>query len=182
MVGRFALPDQRRRRSVGSLADDLEGSAGLPEFGYDALDHAADLVASFEDALRRREDRVGGMGLDHRIGAKFLHPGPGFGGSCFPKDVAALVQTGQRADCPMEIAEATVRANSTQRARMVSKVRQAAGGQVQGKRIGVLGLSFKPNTNDLRDAPSLEILRCLQEAASHGGLDRFFACSLLVSP
>ena len=104
-----------------------------------------------------------GMGLDHRIGAKFLHPGPGFGGSCFPKDVAALVQTGQRADCPMEIAEATVRANSTQRARMVSKVRQAAGGHVQGKRIGVLGLSFKPNTNDLRDAPSLEILRCLQE-------------------
>ena len=104
-----------------------------------------------------------GMGLDHRIGAKFLHPGPGFGGSCFPKDVAALVQTGQRADCPMEIAEATVRANSTQRARMVDKVRQAAGGQVQGKRIGVLGLSFKPNTNDLRDAPSLEILRCLQE-------------------
>jgi len=104
-----------------------------------------------------------GMGLDHRIGAKFLHPGPGFGGSCFPKDVAALVQTGQRADCPMEIAEATVRANKTQRARMVDKIRQAAGGQVRGKRLGVLGLSFKPNTDDLRDAPSLEILRCLQE-------------------
>jgi UDPglucose 6-dehydrogenase len=104
-----------------------------------------------------------GMGLDHRIGAKFLHPGPGFGGSCFPKDVAALVQTGQRADCPMEIAEATVRANKTQRARMVDKIRQAAGGEVRGKRLGVLGLSFKPNTNDLRDAPSLEILRCLQE-------------------
>ena len=104
-----------------------------------------------------------GMGLDHRIGAKFLHPGPGFGGSCFPKDVAALVQTGQRADCPMEIAEATVRANKTQRTRMVEKIRQAAGGQLRGKRVGVLGLSFKPNTNDLRDAPSLEILRCLQE-------------------
>jgi UDPglucose 6-dehydrogenase len=104
-----------------------------------------------------------GMGLDHRIGAKFLHPGPGFGGSCFPKDVAALVQTGQRTDCPMQIAEATVRANTTQRARMVDKIRQAAGGQLQGKRVGVLGLSFKPNTNDLRDAPSLEILRCLQE-------------------
>jgi UDPglucose 6-dehydrogenase len=104
-----------------------------------------------------------GMGLDHRIGAKFLHPGPGFGGSCFPKDVAALVQTGQRADCPMEIAEATVRANKTQRARMIDKIRQAAGGQVRGKRLGVLGLSFKPNTDDLRDAPSLEILRCLQE-------------------
>jgi UDPglucose 6-dehydrogenase len=104
-----------------------------------------------------------GMGLDHRIGAKFLHPGPGFGGSCFPKDVAALVQTGQRADCPMEIAEATVRANKTQRARMIDKIRHAAGGQVRGKRLGVLGLSFKPNTDDLRDAPSLEILRCLQE-------------------
>ena len=104
-----------------------------------------------------------GMGLDHRIGAKFLHPGPGYGGSCFPKDVAALVQTGQRADCPMEIAEATVRANKTQRARMVEKIRQAAGGEVRGKRLGVLGLSFKPNTDDLRDAPSLEILRCLQE-------------------
>jgi UDPglucose 6-dehydrogenase len=104
-----------------------------------------------------------GMGLDHRIGAKFLHPGPGYGGSCFPKDVAALVQTGQRSDCPMEIAEATVSANRKQRARMVEKIRQAAGGQIHGKRVGVLGLSFKPNTNDLRDAPSLEILLRLQE-------------------
>ena len=104
-----------------------------------------------------------GMGLDHRIGAKFLHPGPGFGGSCFPKDVAALIQTGQQFDCHVEIAEATVRANAKQRARMVEKIRQAAGGQVRGKRIAVLGLSFKPNTNDLRDAPSLEILARLQQ-------------------
>jgi UDPglucose 6-dehydrogenase len=108
-----------------------------------------------------------GMGLDHRIGSKFLHPGPGFGGSCFPKDVAALVRTGQQSDCRIEIAEATVRANATQRTRMVDKILQAAGGQVKGKLIGVLGLSFKPNTNDLRDAPSLEILgRLLQEGAS----------------
>ncbi len=108
-----------------------------------------------------------GMGLDHRIGPKFLHPGPGFGGSCFPKDVAALVRTGQQSDCRIEIAEATVRANANQRARMVEKILQAAGGQVKGKLIGVLGLSFKPNTNDLRDAPSLEILgRLIQEGAS----------------
>ena len=107
-----------------------------------------------------------GMGLDHRIGPKFLHPGPGFGGSCFPKDVAALVRTGQQSDCRIEIAEATVRANANQRSRMVEKIVKAAGGDVKGKVIGVLGLSFKPNTNDLRDAPSLEILgRLMQEGA-----------------
>jgi UDPglucose 6-dehydrogenase len=103
------------------------------------------------------------MGLDQRIGPKFLHPGPGYGGSCFPKDIAAIIQTGQHAGSPIEIAEATARANIKQRARMVEKIREAAGGQLQGKRIGVLGLSFKPNTNDLRDAPSLEILPRLQE-------------------
>jgi UDPglucose 6-dehydrogenase len=108
-----------------------------------------------------------GMGLDHRIGPKFLHPGPGYGGSCFPKDVAALVRTGQQSNSRIEIAEATVRANANQRTRMVEKIFQAAGGQVKGKVIGVLGLSFKPNTNDLRDAPSLEILgRLLQEGAT----------------
>ncbi len=98
------------------------------------------------------------MGLDQRIGPKFLHPGPGFGGSCFPKDLAALIQTGEQAQCPMEIAQATARANVRQRTRMVEKIREAAGGQLKGKRVGVLGLSFKPNTNDLRDAPSLEII------------------------
>jgi UDPglucose 6-dehydrogenase len=98
------------------------------------------------------------MGLDQRIGPKFLHPGPGFGGSCFPKDLAALIQTGEQAQFPMEIAQATVRANARQRTCMVEKIREAVGGQLKGKRVGVLGLSFKPNTNDLRDAPSLEII------------------------
>jgi UDPglucose 6-dehydrogenase len=102
------------------------------------------------------------MGLDHRIGPKFLHPGPGFGGSCFPKDIAALIQTGQKEACPIEIAEATARANAIQRSRMVEKIRRAAGGGVKGKRIGILGLSFKPNTNDMREAPSLEIIPPLQ--------------------
>ena len=103
------------------------------------------------------------MGLDQRIGSKFLHPGPGFGGSCFPKDVAALIQTGQHAESPIQIAEATMRANMTQRVRMFEKIKAALGGPLQGKRVGLLGLSFKPNTNDLRDAPSLDIVSRLQK-------------------
>jgi UDPglucose 6-dehydrogenase len=98
-----------------------------------------------------------GMGLDHRIGSKFLHAGPGFGGSCFPKDVAALVQTGERAGCDMLIAKAAAQANDRQRRLMVEKIRETLGG-LKGKTIAVLGLSFKPNTNDLREAPSLTIL------------------------
>ncbi len=103
------------------------------------------------------------MGLDHRIGSKFLHAGPGYGGSCFPKDIAALIQTGRQAGCVMEIAEAAARANDKQRARMVEKIRDALGGSLRGTRLGVLGLSFKPNTNDLRDAPALDIIPKLQE-------------------
>ena len=103
------------------------------------------------------------MGLDHRIGSKFLHAGPGYGGSCFPKDIAALIQTGRQAGCVMEIAEAAARANDKQRARMVEKIREALGGSLRGTRLGVLGLSFKPNTNDLRDAPALDIIPKLQE-------------------
>lgn len=106
------------------------------------------------------------MGLDQRIGSKFLHPGPGFGGSCFPKDVAAMIRTGQQANCSIEIAEATMRANQNQRARMVEKIRNAVGGELKGKRVGVLGLSFKPNTNDLRDSPALEIIARLQTAGA----------------
>ena len=103
------------------------------------------------------------MGLDHRIGSKFLHAGPGYGGSCFPKDIAALIQTGRQAGCVMEIAEAAARANDKQRVRMVEKIREALGGSLRGTRLGVLGLSFKPNTNDLRDAPALDIIPKLQE-------------------
>ncbi|MCP9455938.1 MAG: UDP-glucose/GDP-mannose dehydrogenase family protein [Nitrospira sp.] len=97
-----------------------------------------------------------GMGLDNRIGSKFLHAGPGFGGSCFPKDLAALIQTGERYGHPMQIAMATSRVNEAQRKRMVVKIREAVGG-LEGKTLGLLGLSFKPNTNDLREAPSLAI-------------------------
>jgi UDPglucose 6-dehydrogenase len=97
-----------------------------------------------------------GMGLDHRIGSKFLHAGPGFGGSCFPKDLAALIQTGERNGFPMQIASAASRVNEVQRKQMITKIREAAGG-LKGKTLGMLGLSFKPNTNDLREAPALAI-------------------------
>lgn len=107
-----------------------------------------------------------GMGLDNRIGSKFLHAGPGFGGSCFPKDLAALIQTGERCGHPMQIAMATSRVNEAQRKRMTVKIREALGG-LEGKTLGLLGLSFKPNTNDLREAPALAIGKeLLAEGAS----------------
>jgi UDPglucose 6-dehydrogenase len=96
------------------------------------------------------------MGLDGRIGSKFLHAGPGFGGSCFPKDLAALAQIGQEAGQEMDIAKSAARVNERQRQLMVEKIRAAVGG-LKGKVVGLLGLSFKPNTNDLREAPALTI-------------------------
>jgi UDPglucose 6-dehydrogenase len=103
-----------------------------------------------------------GMGLDHRIGSKFLHAGPGFGGSCFPKDLAALVQTGERAGYPMQIASTASKVNAEQRVRMVEKIQKTMG-SVKGKTFAMLGLSFKPNTNDLRDAPALAIAQELMK-------------------
>ncbi len=103
-----------------------------------------------------------GMGLDHRIGSKFLHAGPGFGGSCFPKDLAALVQTGERMGYRMRIAGAASMVNAEQRSRMVEKIREAAGG-LKDKTFALLGLSFKPNTNDLRESPALEIAERLMK-------------------
>ena len=101
-----------------------------------------------------------GMGLDKRIGAKFLHAGPGFGGSCFPKDLAALVQMGEKAGFPMKIAESAAAVNLQQRKRMVAKISETLG-SLKGLTIGMLGLSFKPNTNDLREAPALTIAQAL---------------------
>jgi UDPglucose 6-dehydrogenase len=103
-----------------------------------------------------------GMGLDQRIGSKFLHAGAGFGGSCFPKDLAALVQMGDRAGYPMQIAGAAASVNAQQRRHMVAKIKAALGG-LQGMTIGLLGLSFKPNTNDLREAPAVPIAQELME-------------------
>jgi UDPglucose 6-dehydrogenase len=102
-----------------------------------------------------------GMGLDRRIGPKFLHPGPGYGGSCFPKDTKALTEIARLAGRPFDIVETVVGVNERVKLRMVDKVRSACGGTVKGLTIGVLGLSFKPETDDMREAPSIPILEAL---------------------
>ena len=104
-----------------------------------------------------------GMGLDGRIGRKFLHPGPGYGGSCFPKDTQALVRIAQEHSVSSRIVETVIEVNEAQKARMIKKIRDALGGNESGKTIAVLGLTFKPETDDMRDAPSLAILPKLIE-------------------
>ena len=104
-----------------------------------------------------------GIGLDNRIGGKFLHAGPGYGGSCFPKDTTALVKTAQDAGTPVRIVETVVAVNDTRKRAMARKVLAACGGSVRGKTIALLGLTFKPNTDDMRDAPSLAIVTALQD-------------------
>ena len=99
-----------------------------------------------------------GIGLDGRIGRKFLHPGPGYGGSCFPKDTLALVRTAQDYGAPTRLVEATVAVNDARKSSMAMRVIAACGGSVRGKTIGVLGLTFKPETDDMRDAPSISII------------------------
>jgi UDPglucose 6-dehydrogenase len=102
-----------------------------------------------------------GIGLDNRIGAKFLHAGPGFGGSCFPKDTRALVKTAQDYDVSLRIVEAVLAVNETRKRAMARKVANALGGNLRGKTIAVLGLAFKPNTDDMREAPSIPLITAL---------------------
>jgi len=103
-----------------------------------------------------------GIGLDNRIGRKFLNAGPGYGGSCFPKDTLALMKTARDNNAPIELIEATVRVNKARKQKMAQKIIEAVGGNVNGKTIAVLGLTFKPNTDDMRDAPALDIVPTLQ--------------------
>jgi UDPglucose 6-dehydrogenase len=103
------------------------------------------------------------IGKDRRIGDKFLHPGPGYGGSCFPKDVSALIRTGRDHRAPLSIIEQVERVNSERKIAMAGRIERALGGSVRGKTIAVLGITFKPNTDDMRDAPSLVIVPMLQE-------------------
>ncbi|MET0970881.1 MAG: UDP-glucose/GDP-mannose dehydrogenase family protein [Tardiphaga sp.] len=109
------------------------------------------------------QDVARGIGLDNRIGGKFLHAGPGFGGSCFPKDTRALVKTGQDYDAPLRIVEAVLLVNETRKRAMARKVQAALGGSLRGKTVGVLGLTFKPNTDDMREAPSIPLITALQD-------------------
>lgn len=111
-------------------------------------------------------DVARGIGLDGRIGRKFLHPGPGYGGSCFPKDTLALAYTAREAGSPVTIVEQVIHVNSERKKRMAQRVIDACGGSVAGKTVGVLGLAFKPNTDDMRDAPSLDILPALVAAGA----------------
>lgn len=103
-----------------------------------------------------------GMGLDNRIGSKFLHPGPGFGGSCFPKDTLAIVNIAKEQGYEFEIVKAVIKVNERQRTLMIEKIKKSVG-DLKDKKIGVLGLSFKQNTNDMRDAPSISIIKGLQK-------------------
>ncbi|WP_294287937.1 UDP-glucose/GDP-mannose dehydrogenase family protein [uncultured Sphingomonas sp.] len=107
-----------------------------------------------------------GIGLDNRIGRKFLNAGPGYGGSCFPKDTLALLQTAADNDVPLRIVEATVQVNDARKRAMGRKVIKAMGGEARGKTVGVLGLTFKPDTDDMRDAPSLALIQALQDAGA----------------
>jgi UDPglucose 6-dehydrogenase len=108
------------------------------------------------------QDVTRGIGLDNRIGAKFLHAGPGYGGSCFPKDTVALLQTAEGAGVAQQIVSTVVKVNDERKAGMAGRVEQALGESLKGKRIGVLGLAFKPNTDDMREAPSIPLIEGLQ--------------------
>jgi UDPglucose 6-dehydrogenase len=129
---------------------------------------------AFMNEIARLCERVGadvdsvrrGIGSDQRIGASFLFPGPGYGGSCFPKDVSALVRTAQEAGEPLSIVEAVEHSNTAQKWRFFDKVEQALGGSVRGCRIAVWGLAFKPQTDDMREAPSLTLIDRLLEAGA----------------
>ena len=104
-----------------------------------------------------------GMGLDNRIGSKFLHAGPGYGGSCFPKDTVALIKTAQDHASPLRIVEAVAAVNDTRKRAMARKVAAVLGGELRGKTVAILGLTFKPNTDDMREAPSVPLITALQD-------------------
>ncbi len=113
------------------------------------------------------QDVARGIGLDGRIGSKFLHAGPGYGGSCFPKDTLALVKTAQDYDSPVRLVETTVAVNDNRKRAMGRKVIAATGGDVRGRKIAILGLTFKPNTDDMRDSPAIAVVQTLQDAGAH---------------
>jgi UDPglucose 6-dehydrogenase len=112
------------------------------------------------------QDVARGIGLDNRIGSKFLHAGPGYGGSCFPKDTLALIKTAQDNGAPQRIVETVASVNDQRKRAMARKIIQALGGTVRGERIALLGLTFKPNTDDIRDAPALAIVTALLDAGA----------------
>ena len=107
-----------------------------------------------------------GIGLDRRIGSKFLHAGPGFGGSCFPKDILALERTGAQFDAPSRIIDAVMKGNDARKPRMADRIIEACGGSLEGKVVAILGVAFKPETDDMREAPAIDIVNRLKEAGA----------------
>jgi UDPglucose 6-dehydrogenase len=128
------------------------------------INEIADLA---EKAGANVQDVARGIGLDNRIGSKFLHAGPGYGGSCFPKDTIALIKTAQDFGAPLRIVETVAAVNDQRKRAMSRKVMAAAGGSLRGKTIAVLGLTFKPNTDDMREAPSIPLITALQDMGAH---------------
>ncbi|MEZ5775482.1 MAG: UDP-glucose/GDP-mannose dehydrogenase family protein [Hyphomicrobiaceae bacterium] len=124
------------------------------------INEIADLC---EEVGANVQEVAGAIGADRRIGDKFLHPGPGYGGSCFPKDVSALIRTARESRAPLSIIEQVERVNNERKIAMASRITRAADGSVEGKTIAVLGVTFKPNTDDMREAPSLVIVPMLVE-------------------
>jgi UDPglucose 6-dehydrogenase len=124
------------------------------------INEMADLCEAVDADI---QDLARGIGLDNRIGPKFLHPGPGYGGSCFPKDTLALLRAAEEAGVEQRIISTVVAVNDDRKAAMVDRVEKALGGSLGGKRVGILGLTFKPNTDDMRDAPSVPLIKGLVE-------------------
>jgi len=127
------------------------------------INEVADLCEAVDANV---QDVAKGIGLDGRIGSKFLHAGPGYGGSCFPKDTLALTRSAKEAGRPLRIVEAVAKVNDARKKKMAAKIIAAAGGKVKGKSIALLGLTFKPNTDDMREAPSLDIVAGLKKAGA----------------
>jgi UDPglucose 6-dehydrogenase len=158
------------RRSFPIVYTDLE-SAELIKYAANAF---LATKISFINEIAALCERVGadvkavahGMGLDGRIGNKFLHAGPGYGGSCFPKDTQALARTGQEYGIPLQITETVIRVNDAVKRRMIDKVMDACGGRVNGVTVAVMGVTFKPDTDDMREAPALTIIPALVGAGA----------------
>ncbi len=127
------------------------------------INEIADLCESLDADVH---DVARGIGLDGRIGRKFLHPGPGYGGSCFPKDTLALARTAEQAGTPLRLVDTVIAINDARKARMAERIIAACGGSVQGRTVAVLGLTFKPNTDDMRESPSLVIIPALLRAGA----------------
>lgn len=130
------------------------------------INEIADLC---EQAGANVQEVARGIGMDNRIGSKFLHAGPGFGGSCFPKDLQALLKTAQDHGVPLRIVETVAAVNEARKRAMARKVGEALGGSLRGRRLAVLGLTFKPNTDDMREAPSLSLIRALRDMGAEVG-------------